>query len=357
MTTAELVARYSSETTAEIRRRVIARQAGFIPPETSAGKAVTQLAEDLTHHRANSLRASLTYLTWLVSGGDPDSEVPALAAIASQLSHHAALIHDDVVDASVRRNFRPTTWARYARQHHDEEWAVAYGQTVAVWLGDLLQVWAQDVFSEAFTACPRDAALRARETVARSMSEMWMAQHLDAVTAVEVNGPDRLLIAQTIVAHKAQYVASMPLQLGIDLAGGARDAEAAFMAFGNLVGEMYIILNDMEGVFGDPETMDSEPRDLSERRLCLLVEVARARASEHQRKILARAGSSNLSTGESDAIREVVVATGAKNSVQDMVTNLERQARSALAHPAIPTWTHPMLSAAVDACRSAYKIR
>ena len=79
-------------------------------------------------------------------------------AVAVELLHTCALLHDDVIDAAETRRGRPTTHVAFAEQHRATGGAgdpERYGEAVAILLGDLAFVHADEAFLDRSVAPDR----------------------------------------------------------------------------------------------------------------------------------------------------------------------------------------------------------
>lgn len=316
-----------------------------------AGQAVDQLITEIPQHRIAE-RPLLTYTAWLLADGAPDSPVPALAAIASELVHEGGLIHDDIVDNSPRRRYQPTHWARYAATHPAQPWATDFGKNVALWLGNLMLCWADDILGQALTEIPHGHATAARRIWTRAFTRIWASQHLDLVEAATIATGGDLTSAQTstrqVVAWKGSYVATVPLHLGATLAGAGPQLTQTLQDFGDPLGQAYVLRNDLEGVFGTHATTDADADDLRERRLSTLIQITYNQSTDpEQRQLLRRAGTPDLTDDDAAAITHLIEQTGARAHVETTIDELAEQALAALDTDTIADWAKPFLSAGV----------
>lgn len=107
--------------------------------------------EDFVLGGGKRLRPLFAYWGWhAVASREPDPDVLLLFS-ALELLHAWALVHDDLIDRSATRRGRPTAQLRYAALHRDRDWRGSpdqFGMSAAILLGDLAQVWADDIVSK-----------------------------------------------------------------------------------------------------------------------------------------------------------------------------------------------------------------
>lgn len=318
-----------------------------------ARSSIMAVIEELPVHRLPA-RPVLTYLGWLLAGGDTASHAPAFAAIASEFFHEAGLIHDDIVDSSQRRRRQPTVWAAYASLHAEEPWAGSFGRGVALWQGALLLRWAEDAFARALLAIERSCVSGAQHVWQRSAADLWASQHIDLVLSAKDGNTGPPGSAERVVTLKGRYVALLPLQIGCALAGGEPPLMAALSAYAEPLGRAYILRNDLEGIFGTARS--KPPNDLRERRLSMLIGYARTTATPRQARVLDLAGRDDLSDAQVTEIKSVLEATGARDMAERAVLALADDARTAAGSRAFPDEARFLLERNVDTALSFHDL-
>lgn len=300
------------------------------------------LVADLEHLRAflaggKRIRPTLLRLGHLAAGGD----VAAVTgpALALELLHTCALLHDDVIDRAPSRRGRPTVHHAVAADHRRHGWLgdpLAYGEAVAILLGDLAFVHADEAFLDADVP---DAALLAgfrRFTVLRE--EVMAGQHLD-LHAATARLTDRDLALRIATLKSGRYSVARPLEIGAVLAGADDDLVTGLGAFGDPLGRAFQVRDDLLGVFGDPEvTGKSVASDLAEGKRTLLIAEAATRLDAAELTRLETAlGDPELPTSEAAALREVLDRCGARDACETYVDRAVAEAQDALA--ALPVET------------------
>jgi len=280
---------------------------------------------------------SWSYAVHASSGHPADPSAVLGAAVAVELVHTSALVHDDVIDRSDTRRGRPSLHAGFTATHRDG-WAGTaedYGRSVAILLGDvLLSAAAQHLMS---CAVPHAAVLRAHQAFTRMQVEVMAGQFLD-VDAAARGDADRERALRIATLKSGRYSVSRPLELGALLAGADPDVAAALLRVGDPLGVAFQLGDDLLGVFGDPDaTGKPSGADLSEGKRTLLVAETLARLGTSERTEFTRLlGSAELSDGAVELLRGLIVTSGARAAVESHLRGSADEARRAIDVLALP---------------------
>ncbi|MCF6508007.1 polyprenyl synthetase family protein [Blastococcus sp. MG754426] len=284
------------------------------------------------------LRPSFAYWGWRGARGqgpgageDEDAVLRAVAAL--EFVHASALVHDDVMDAAGTRRGRPSTHVGFAGRHADSGFSgdeELFGVGAAILVGDLALVWSDELLRCSGIS---EAALgRARAVWDTMRTEVTAGQYLDLLRAAGgLPGPDGAL---TVARYKsAGYTVQRPLQLGVAIAGAGPRVVEACTAIGLPLGEAFQLRDDLLGVFGDPEvTGKSADDDLREGKQTLLVALAAEAADDAGRALLDELlGNPEAGHEEFEALRDLLVGTGARDRVEERIALSTARAREAIA--------------------------
>ncbi|WP_088289360.1 polyprenyl synthetase family protein [Kineosporia sp. A_224] len=293
------------------------------------------------------LRPAFCYWGWRGAGG-ADCEQVVTAAAALEFFQAAALIHDDVMDDSDTRRGMPAVHRRFATLHRGSGWTgdgERFGLAGAVLAGDLCLVWSDELFQAA--GLDATAMLRGRAVFDRMRTELMGGQYLDmleqaiagqqaahAADHPDDTRPDAVARARRVIRFKsAKYTIEQPLLIGGALAGASPELLAAYSAYGLPLGEAFQLRDDVLGVFGDPEqTGKPAGDDLREGKRTVLVAKALETASPAQAGLVrSLLGDPGLDAHGVEALRDVIVSTGALEATEQLVDDLVAQCRAALA--------------------------
>lgn len=278
------------------------------------------------------LRPIFCYWGWRGADGDPTDPGIVRAAVALELLHASALVHDDVMDASDRRRGLPTAHRSFAAVHRERGWrgsSERFGLGGAILLGDLCLAWSDEALRA--SGLPATAVVRGLEVFEAMRSEVIAGQYLDL--SAQAAGSRSVDEALRVVRYKsAKYTVERPLQVGGALAGGDSALARTYTEYGVPLGEAFQLRDDVLGVFGDPDvTGKPAGDDLREGKRTVLVACAYSAADRRQEAALDRhLGDPDLGDEGVATLRAVIVDTGALARVERLVTERTGQALAAL---------------------------
>jgi geranylgeranyl diphosphate synthase, type I len=295
------------------------------------------------------IRPALLLLGFEAAGGRQMHAVEG-PALALELLHTCALLHDDVIDQAPTRRGRPSVHHAFATRHRTEDWhgdAQAYGRAIAILLGDLAFVQADALFLSG--QVPDQVLLAAfrRFTVLREEVMVGQALDLHAATA---RTTDRGLSLQIATLKSGRYSVARPLELGALLAGADTELLAGLHAFGDPLGRAFQLADDLLGVFGDSATTGkSVSSDLAEGKRTLLIAEAAERLGPSDRRSLEEAlGDAELDAAATQRIRELLESSGARAATEHEIERSIRAAHAALAELRLPGDASASLRAVAD---------
>ena len=206
-----------------------------------------QLSEMVRHHfgwdqaggerSGKRIRPLLTLLTASAAGGDWTQAVPAAASV--ELIHNFTLIHDDIEDSSETRRGRPTVWSRW-------------GVPQAVNTGDF-------VYVASHLACHRltqrgvsvATVYAVQHALDRACLDLTRGQHLDlAFEQKEEVGAEAYL---EMISGKTAALLAAAAAIGAQIAEAAPAATEAYHRFGWNLGMAFQLLDDLLGIWGEPD--------------------------------------------------------------------------------------------------------
>jgi geranylgeranyl diphosphate synthase, type I len=207
-----------------------------------------------------AVRPALAILGAEAAGGDAAVAVPG--AVALELIHNFSLIHDDIMDGDRTRRHRPTVWD-------------VYGVADAIIVGDALHTLAFDVLLDE----PSPAAAAAMRCLADATAAMIAGQAQDS--ALDRRPDGTVADCVTMQRNKTAAVLGASVTIGAVLAGAPYDVQAALERYGSELGLAFQAIDDVLGIWGDPQ-VTGKPigGDLRERKKSLPVVLGLAAGGE-----------------------------------------------------------------------------
>jgi geranylgeranyl diphosphate synthase, type I len=295
------------------------------------------------------IRPVLLLLGFQAAGG-ADRRAVHGPALALELLHTCALLHDDVIDRAPTRRGRPTVHHAFADRHLAAGWRGDpdnYGEAVAILLGDLAFVQADELFLSA--EVPDRTLLDAfrRFTVLRE--EVMAGQYLDLQASVADDG-DRDLALAIATLKSGRYSVTRPLEIGVALAGADATLIDGLRAVGDPLGRAFQVRDDLLGVFGaSARTGKSTASDLAEGKRTLLIAEAMGRLDAAGRaELTAGLGDPELDASTADRLRALLEVSGARQATEAYVDASIDDARTAIAGLGVDTATRAVLLAVAD---------
>jgi geranylgeranyl diphosphate synthase type I len=283
------------------------------------------------------LRAGFLYWGHRAAGTD-DSDALVRLAASMEFFQGAALLHDDVMDRSDTRRGRPSAHRAVASLHTKRGWAGdggRFGEGVAILAGNLCLTWCDQLYATCGLP-PADLA-RGRDLFDRMRTQLMGGQFLDLLESARgwdgLSLEERITSARTVIRYKsAKYTIEQPLLIGALVGGVPRPAHAQLSAYGLALGEAFQLRDDLLGVFGDPEaTGKPAGDDLREGKRTMLIALALEAAAPEDRALVdSMLGRDDLDVAGVEAIRRVLVGTGAVGRVEELIATLADDARKAV---------------------------
>ncbi|MDO0930770.1 polyprenyl synthetase family protein [Streptomyces sp. DG2A-72] len=220
----------------------------------------------------------------------------ASAAVVVELVHNASLLHDDVLDGDRIRRGRPALWAQM-------------GVPAAVLTGDALFFLATQVMATASPSLDTSAGVA---LLTASVQDLIEGEYADSLLVNETGAS--LEEVQAMAAGKTGALMAAACALGALVGGGDGERVAHLRAFGAHLGAAFQLVDDLLGIWGDPQrTGKPVGSDLAARKKTLPVVAALGAdgpAAHRLRALYARSGP--LSTAEQELAARLVEQAGGR---------------------------------------------
>ncbi len=296
--------------------------------------------------RFRPLLASLGFL----ATGEPLNTSAFTALSSLELVHVCALIHDDVMDQSDTRRGEPTIHRLFESQHRAaglQGSSANYGVASSILIGDLALVWAANMARSGGQSIGELERFLA--VFDEMQSELMAGQFLDIhEQALGTHSVERSLKVARF--KSAKYSIERPLHCGIALAlphdaARAEELSTHLSAYGLPLGEAFQLRDDLLGVFGaEADTGKPVGDDLREGKRTVLLALAHERATEKQKEFFAsHIGRSTLNSDEIALLQSEIIATGAVERLESLITELTEQSLHSLAAAPIDSSARALL--------------
>ncbi|GHJ95307.1 polyprenyl synthetase [Streptomyces sp. NE5-10] len=181
-----------------------------------------------------AIRPALVLAAARALGAEEGRAVKAAAAV--ELAHNFTLLHDDIVDEDPTRRHRPTAWT-------------VFGIPDALMAGDAMNALALRLLAED----PHPASAAATARLAACVIELCAGQQADC--AFETRGPREVSLDECVAMATAKTGALLGCScaLGALYAGAGEEEVAALDSFGREAGLAFQLIDDLIGIWGDPE--------------------------------------------------------------------------------------------------------
>ncbi|HEX7353413.1 MAG TPA: polyprenyl synthetase family protein [Mycobacteriales bacterium] len=227
------------------------------------------------------------------------------AAVSVELVHDFSLLHDDLMDGDTERRHRPTAWT-------------VFGMPAALLAGDGLLALAYRLLEE--SSAPGSAVAQGILAACVDRLVGGQADDLDFEHRLDVSYDDYLAMS----AGKTGALLGAACCLGAALGGARAEQVAALAQYGEELGLAFQLVDDLLGIWGDPDVTGKPVlSDLRSRKKSAPIVLAAA-SSPRLRDYL-RGEDADLS-----ALAAEIETVGARGRVQDEVDAHVRRATAAL---------------------------
>jgi geranylgeranyl diphosphate synthase type I len=179
-----------------------------------------------------AVRPAFALLSAQAVGAGEHVGVPG--AVAVELVHNFSLVHDDLMDGDIERRHRPTVWS-------------LHGAPAAILCGDAMLALATQVLLDVGTV----EAVGAARHLADATQQLIRGQFADLAFEDRSHvGVDECL---AMAAGKTGALLSCAAAIGAVLAGTDRARVGALSTYGAELGLAFQLVDDLLGIWGDPE--------------------------------------------------------------------------------------------------------
>jgi len=287
---------------------------------------------------AKRLRPAVLLFSCGAAGGAESIAVPAAAGI--ELAHTWTLTHDDLIDRDEKRRGQPTVHV-LARDrardelHYDSEASSAYGQRVAILVGDAQHAWSVALFLETPSPPVDGSVVRtiAHLLEAQVVPDLIRGETLDIQyekadpAALSEDDIITMLWLKTGVLYR--FAAMAGAMLGLNCADTDHPLARALAEFAGYCGTAFQLRDDILGIVGDEEELGKPVgSDIREGKRTTILLHAFAHGSPEEKKFLsAVVGNHSAPASDIKGVRELLVGGVGKDG-KDSISYTAELARS-----------------------------
>ncbi len=262
------------------------------------------------------IRPLLTLLSTEAAGADWQAALPAAAAI--ELIHNFSLIHDDIEDHSSTRRGKPTLW-------------VKWGIPQAINTGDALFTLAHLAALRLENTFPAASTLQVVLILQNTCLSLTQGQHLDM--AYETQAHITLDEYWRMISGKTAALFTACTHTAAILGATEQTRCASFCRFGENLGLAFQVLDDLLGIWGDPQiTGKSVASDLLEGKKTLPVLYGLSLNQEFSHRWLKGA----ILPADVQAMADLLESEGGRDYTRQTARRLTHQALQALDEASLP---------------------
>lgn len=255
------------------------------------------------------IRAYLVSLGYGIFKGFNNMGDVLVPSLSYELFQTGILAHDDIIDNSDYRRFKPSMHKDLGKGHD--------GVSKSICVGDFGIVSAIEILDK----CHFSA-----ETKLRAIShqnKVFSATIAGELKDIEFSYAERVSEDDILDMYRlktAQYTVSGPLVLGAVLAGADNDEIKLLSDFGDAVGISFQIRDDILGMFGDEAKLGkSITSDMCEGKKTVLVShFDRTACEKKNSEFYSVYGKENSSVSELEKARRILVETGSLKYAEDL---------------------------------------
>ena len=268
-------------------------------------------------HGGKRIRAFLTYLTFSLFKGEENASIAFLPSLSYELFQTGILSHDDIIDNSEMRRFKPSMHMDLGGGHT--------GVSKAICVGDFGIVAALEIITKS------DFDDRIKLKAISHQNKVFISTIAGELRDIEFSGRmdvEEKEILEMNHLKTAQYTVSGPLVLGAILADADNDTTKALALFGNLVGTAFQIRDDILGMFGDEAKVGkSVTADMCEGKQTVLTAHFIKNANEVQKKAFFKIyGNESSGIEQLEEVRSLLTNSGSLSYAQSLCESMVKEA-------------------------------
>lgn len=267
------------------------------------------------------IRAYLTYLGFCIFRGFCENFDVLKASVSYELFQTGILAHDDIIDNSDFRRFKPSMHKDLGEGHDGVSKSICVGDFGIVSAIEIINSTDFDEKTKLLAISHQNKVFAA--TIAGELKD------IEFCTREEVSQEE---VLEMYRLKTAQYTVSGPLVLGAILAGANDDEISLLRKFGDNIGISFQIRDDILGMFADDDkTGKSNLSDMREGKKTVLVSHFYENASEIMKKSFSKVyGRHNATEQDLETSRTLLKSVGSFDYANSLCSLYVKKAENEL---------------------------
>ncbi len=265
------------------------------------------------------IRAYLVALGYGLFAGLENTLDVLIPSVSYELFQTGILAHDDIIDNSDYRRFKPSMHKDFGNGHD--------GVSKSICVGDFGIVASIEILQK----CGFSEGIKLKAIT--HQNKVFSATIAGELKDIEFSYADKVMEEDILDMYRlktAQYTVSGPLVLGAILAGADMNSVNKLSEFGEAVGISFQIRDDILGMFGDESKLGkSITSDMCEGKKTVLVSHFESVANnETKDKFYSVYGKDNSGLAELETARKLLVDNGSLNYAEKLCKSYTDRAKS-----------------------------
>lgn len=349
----------AKKTSAALDRQQVATETdkllfAFCDAKIAEARKYDRAYEDMWKRISTYLRAGgkrirpyLTVLSYGAYGGQTVTDILP-AACAWELLHAGLLIHDDIIDRDIVRHGSPNVAGMFLDKYGpDQKDSLHFANSAALLAGSLLLSGAQEmVIASSLSADHKLLVCRQLNDALFRAAGGELLDIESVLQPVADSSPEKIAYNKT-----AGYSFELPIICGASLAGAPESDLKHLQKFGEKIGILYQLIDDILGVFGATnETGKPNDSDIREKKRTALIKQTIDNLSGEERPELEKLfnHSHTLTVDDVRRVRQLIEQTDAKRLVYQRATLLADESRDIVVQLAISDTSKQQLEVLID---------
>ena len=278
------------------------------------------------------LRPYLVSLGYQMASNKPfDAKSVLDAALAAEIFHTFALVHDDIIDQSSTRRGQKTPHVLFNEVHTSNSLKGSsehFGTSMAILTGDLLIAYVTKIISN-IKADPQT-----KQNLNTAFADMFvnliLGQYQDVYQSFDPNRPSEEMIMSTLRWKSGEYTVEFPLKFGGQLGQASDELLGFFAKFSTPIGIAFQLRDDILGIFSKSTTIGkSNLSDIREGKNTLLIRYAMELANANQiTKLNSILGKQNADENDLIVVQDILTSSGAKAKIEAKILGLSDESKN-----------------------------